>query len=292
MQIDDTRFWPCNVPAPNGIQTFYNFCEEEYNRYEGKDRYIKILKLIDELYKKLKEERQDLYQVMQPILNHNYNMCQKQSDSEAHNKNNMKIKYQNSIVNRIQPLLTEGQSIVVLSSYRTGSTALCRLLSTSFNLLNLGELFHRINDPAIYGDYKKQPCVVKIQADQLVHPCWEDLTSNAYIIGLTRRSLLDQIGSFYCCHTTGVWHRYSGSTRQEYEIKWTKDDLEDQCRYIMEINKKYQDLRHICAQEFKYEDICDELQCSGMEKMIPPSNYTQLRETITNCLTSLEHHDN
>lgn len=204
----------------------------------------------------------------------------------------MKNKDRNSIVNRIQPVLVEGQSIVLLSSYRTGSTALCRLLSTCLKLPNLDELFHRANDPATYGDYKKQSCVVKIQADQIVQPYWNDLTFNAYIIGLSRRSLLDQIASFYCCHVTGVWHRYTNQARQEYKIEWTKYDLEDQCRYIIEMNKRYQDLRHLCSQEFVYEDICDELQNSGMEKMILPSNYAQLREAIADCLTSLENHEN
>jgi LPS sulfotransferase NodH len=204
----------------------------------------------------------------------------------------MKNKDSNFIINRLPPESIEGQCIVLLSSYRTGSTALCRLLATCFKLPNLDELFHWNNDPAIYGDYKKQPCVVKIQPDQIVQPYWNDLTSNAYIIGLTRRSLMDQIASFYCCHATGIWHSYAGHSRQEYKIEWTKHDLEDQCRYIIKMNKTYQDLRHICAQEFLYEDICDELQDSGMERMIPPSNYAQLLEDIADCLTSLEHHDN
>jgi hypothetical protein len=66
-----------------GFKTFQtpslDFWSEDYDGYEGRDRYIRILALIDELAKKSKEELQGLYQAMQPILDHNYNLLQTQS---------------------------------------------------------------------------------------------------------------------------------------------------------------------------------------------------------------------
>jgi hypothetical protein len=66
-----------------GFKTFQtptlDFWSEDYDGYEGRERYIRILALIDELAKKSKEELQDLYQAMQPILDHNYNLLQTQS---------------------------------------------------------------------------------------------------------------------------------------------------------------------------------------------------------------------
>lgn len=62
-----------------GFQTFCNFWSEEYDGYEGRDRYLRILSLIDDLAKKSKEELQELYQAMQPILDHNYNLLKTQS---------------------------------------------------------------------------------------------------------------------------------------------------------------------------------------------------------------------
>jgi hypothetical protein len=66
-----------------GFKTFQtpdlDFWSEDYDGYEGKNRYIRILALIDELAKKSKNELQDLYQAMQPILDHNYNLLQTQS---------------------------------------------------------------------------------------------------------------------------------------------------------------------------------------------------------------------
>lgn len=62
-----------------GVKTFCNFWSEEYDGYDGRERYLRILALIDELAKKSKEELQEIYQAMQPILEHNYNLLQTQS---------------------------------------------------------------------------------------------------------------------------------------------------------------------------------------------------------------------
>jgi hypothetical protein len=66
-----------------GFKTFQtptlDFWSEEYDSYEGRERYIRMLALIDELAKKSKEELQELYQAMQPILEHNYNLLKTQS---------------------------------------------------------------------------------------------------------------------------------------------------------------------------------------------------------------------
>jgi hypothetical protein len=70
-----------------GFKTFQtptlDFWSEDYDAYEGRERYIRILALIDELAKKSKEELQELYQAMQPILEHNYNLLQTQSYSKT-----------------------------------------------------------------------------------------------------------------------------------------------------------------------------------------------------------------
>ena len=66
-----------------GFQTFQTlddtYWSEDYDGYEGKERYIRILALIDELAKKSKKELEEMYLVMKPILNHNYNLLVTQS---------------------------------------------------------------------------------------------------------------------------------------------------------------------------------------------------------------------
>ena len=65
-----------------GFKTFQtpnlDFWSEDYDGYVGQERYVRILALIDQLAKKSKKELQELYQAMQPILDHNYNLVQTQ----------------------------------------------------------------------------------------------------------------------------------------------------------------------------------------------------------------------
>lgn len=57
-----------------GFKTFNDFWDEDYDGYEGPDRYKKILALIDNLAKKSVEELATIYKEMTDILDHNYNM--------------------------------------------------------------------------------------------------------------------------------------------------------------------------------------------------------------------------
>jgi hypothetical protein len=66
-----------------GFQTFQTlddtYWSEDYDGYEGRERYLRILTLIDELAKKSKKELEEMYQMMKPILDHNYNLLVTQS---------------------------------------------------------------------------------------------------------------------------------------------------------------------------------------------------------------------
>lgn len=57
-----------------GFLTFGDFWSENYDGYEGRDRYLMILELIDSLAAKPKNELFAMYQDMQYILDHNYNL--------------------------------------------------------------------------------------------------------------------------------------------------------------------------------------------------------------------------
>jgi hypothetical protein len=62
-----------------GFKTFGNFWDEDYDGYEGPDRYKKILQLIDTLSKKSKQELQCMYTDMSHVLDHNFNLLVQQS---------------------------------------------------------------------------------------------------------------------------------------------------------------------------------------------------------------------
>ena len=57
-----------------GFRTFADFWSEDYDGYEGRERFIKILQLIDSISKKSKTELNAMYWDMQYTLDHNYNL--------------------------------------------------------------------------------------------------------------------------------------------------------------------------------------------------------------------------
>ena len=62
-----------------GFRTFSDFWDEDYDGYEGTDRYNKILKLIDKLSQLSVDQLETMYWDMQYTLNHNYNLLVSQT---------------------------------------------------------------------------------------------------------------------------------------------------------------------------------------------------------------------
>lgn len=65
-----------------GFKTFYKFWDEDYDGYEGRDRYLKILKLIDDLAQLSTSQLHNMYNNMQSVLDHNYNLLVNQQYSK------------------------------------------------------------------------------------------------------------------------------------------------------------------------------------------------------------------
>lgn len=62
-----------------GFRTFADFWSEDYDGYEGQQRYTKILELIDHLATKSNSELEAMYWDMQYTLDHNYQLLMDQS---------------------------------------------------------------------------------------------------------------------------------------------------------------------------------------------------------------------
>lgn len=62
-----------------GFQTFCDYWSEEYDGYEGRNRFLKILELIDSLSQLSIQELDNMYKNMQHILDHNYQLLMNQS---------------------------------------------------------------------------------------------------------------------------------------------------------------------------------------------------------------------
>lgn len=62
-----------------GFMTFSEFWSEDYDGYEGRDRFIRILDLIDQLAKKSTAELNQMYWDMKYVLDHNYDLLYNQT---------------------------------------------------------------------------------------------------------------------------------------------------------------------------------------------------------------------
>lgn len=57
-----------------GFKTFYEYWDEDYDGFEGKDKYLKILDIIRTISNKSQHELLSMYNSMQDVLDHNYNL--------------------------------------------------------------------------------------------------------------------------------------------------------------------------------------------------------------------------
>ena len=62
-----------------GFKTFYEFWDEDYDGFDEKLRYIKILKLIDQIGSLDFTKIKSLYKNMQHIIEHNYQLLKTRS---------------------------------------------------------------------------------------------------------------------------------------------------------------------------------------------------------------------
>ena len=62
-----------------GFLTFNDFWSEDYDGYEGRDRFLKILQVIDTLANMSTADLQDMYTRMLPVLEHNRNLLTTQT---------------------------------------------------------------------------------------------------------------------------------------------------------------------------------------------------------------------
>jgi len=64
-----------------GFKTFCAYWSEDYDGYEGRERFLRIINLIDHIAQLPKQELYDMYLDMQPILEHNRQLLLNQNYS-------------------------------------------------------------------------------------------------------------------------------------------------------------------------------------------------------------------
>jgi len=183
--------------------------------------------------------------------------------------------------------IPKDKHIVVYANYRTGSTAFCDFLSKETGLVNYDEIFHS-NIPFKKQYLTQSPSIFKIMPDHMVTAEFTDLVSNGFKIGIKRRSLVNQIASYYICHMTKIWHYKQDDifNNDLYDIEIIDNELVNVIRYILELNDTYNTSSIQKDIEFYYEDILDIFSKSKYFRYKKPSNYQVLLERIAGLLDS------
>lgn len=173
--------------------------------------------------------------------------------------------------------LSTTQSIVVFANYRTGSTALCDMLAQKFHLENYDEAFHRIMQKKVTVS---RPFIVKIMPDQTIPEYFQDLLHDVYKIGLSRKSIRNQIASLYLCDISNVWHYKKKQSKTPWIVKVDQLKIEDNVRYIFEMKHLYDQCLIKKDLEFFYEDIEKVFAQSQYQVYSKPENYDQLLNVV------------
>jgi LPS sulfotransferase NodH len=183
--------------------------------------------------------------------------------------------------------IPKDKHIVVYSNYRTGSTAFCDFLSKETGLVNHDEVFHS-NIPFKKQHLTQSPSIFKIMPDHIVPAEFTDLVSNGFKIGIKRRSLVDQIASYYICHMTKIWHYKQDDILNNgmYNIEIVDTELVNVITYILELHDTYHTSGIQKDIEFYYEDVLDIFSGSKYIRYKKPDNYQILSQRIAGLLNS------
>lgn len=174
--------------------------------------------------------------------------------------------------------LPKDRTIVVYANYRSGPTAHCDLLSRLTGIVNYDELFHKdipiaqrlFNKPVAF------PCIIKIMPDQTIPKKYKSTVNQAFKIGITRRSLLDQTISYYICEQAQRWHYEHCDDQSSYSVPIDLTLMEQLLNYMICVCNYYNN-SGVCKDiELYYEDIKNELRDSLYVEYIKPTNYSEV----------------
>jgi LPS sulfotransferase NodH len=171
--------------------------------------------------------------------------------------------------------------IVVLSNYRTGSTALCDYISKQLGYKNVDELFLVGDNIQGWKTYventlNQDNVVMKVMPDQLMSPYWQKAVERGYMIGLTRSDKVEQIASMYISHMSDRWHEKWGFPLEEYTVEIDEEQMHNIGCHILAMDARYEFLKKFCQFELRYEDLGILLCESEYKKITKPSNYEEI----------------
>ena len=171
--------------------------------------------------------------------------------------------------------------IVILSNYRTGSTALSNEISESLHL-------HNFTEPHLYPDmlnflkealaWKSNNFLLKVMFDQIDDFYREILELDCFKVKLTRRDLIKQISSNYIALRTDKWQRETTDPIVEYSLDINYGYIHNAVDNILICEQASKNLDIKYDMELFYEDI--KFNNTTFLKIIPPKNLREIEHAV------------
>lgn len=173
------------------------------------------------------------------------------------------------------------KSILVVTSYRCGSTALCSFLEKKYGLFNYEEAFHPLRDIEEFKKtYEDHNFVVKAMPNQIFpgekSKIFNLLVDSCHTIKLKRRNTYDQVLSYFIAKSANKWNYKKSDPFTKYRLEIDPGLLDWSIEYLQSVNESLELIN--CDQELYYEDLglidCD------IKKYHKPSNYNEILEMV------------
>ena len=175
--------------------------------------------------------------------------------------------------------------VLVYANYRTGSTALCDLLSRRTGMPNLDEAFHFANRDVDYTKELATPSIIKIMPDQSLpdqHRSY--LLANSSSIGIYRRDLILQAISYALAMRTQLWHQQNGQLEQPPLFKFASNELLVYANKLAHIHLVHRKRRDRMLVELMYEKLVPDLGESSYEEMPKAVEYHSYIDSLRRSL--------
>ena len=172
--------------------------------------------------------------------------------------------------------------IVILSNYRTGSTALADEIHRFLFVHNFSEphldteIFNELKNSL---ESKRSNFVLKIMFDQINNFYQEILNLDCFKIKLTRKDLIKQITSNYIAQITNKWQReITDPIMEEYSLDINYAYIHNSIDIILNCDQASKNLDIKYDMELYYEDI--KFNNIALLKTIPPKNFREIELAI------------
>jgi LPS sulfotransferase NodH len=180
------------------------------------------------------------------------------------------------------------RNVVILSTPRTGSSALCRRIADDNNLINHKEAFHPDHDSsaAVWKDLSSGArFICKIFPNHNITEQQLDLLcEDSLVIFLERENLAEQIASYHSLGTTNKAWYAKDEPSHSYQVSLDSTKISQCIRRMLELRKAAEAYRHRAHISLKYEDIVDSIENDHMRRYDRPDNYDQLLGKIQRLL--------